>query len=139
MTLDVIPSHEEVLGWHSPWLAEAMEHANLVRCGSRDVRVVSPPFFVLLKLEAFEDRGGGDFLSSTDFEDVICLFNGREGIVGEISQEPMVRRDLGPRFRRYLENPDLLAAVEGFVRTEVNPEGRMRRILNDFRAIADME
>lgn len=139
ITLDVIPSHEEVLGWRSPWLAEAMEHTQQVRCGNRVVRVVSAPFFVLLKLEAFEDRGGGDFLSSTDFEDVICLFNGRDGIVDEIAQEPMVRQMLGKRFRRYLESSDLVASIEGFVRTEVNPESRMERILNDFRTLATME
>ena len=45
---------------------------------------MSPPYFVALKLEAFEDRGSRDFLYSTDFEDVICLFNGRESIVEEI-------------------------------------------------------
>ena len=40
-----------------------------------------------------EDRGKCDFFTSTDFEDIICLFNGRETIVEEIANtlNPLVR------------------------------------------------
>ena len=71
VTVDVLPIHEDVLGWNSKWFDMALEASSGVRVGDRTVRIVSAPFFVALKVEAFEDRGKGDFISSTDFEDVV--------------------------------------------------------------------
>lgn len=85
VTVDVLPIREEVLGWNSKWFKEALDEATTVDCGDRTLRIVSAPYFVALKLEAFEDRGKCDFFTSTDFEDIICLFNGRETIVEEIA------------------------------------------------------
>ena len=93
-------------------------------------------YFVVLKLEAFEERGMGDFITSTDFEDVICLLNGRESIVSEVLQTEGVREFLSERFMRYLESAYLEDAVEGFVQTENDPETRKEVILARMREIA---
>ena len=73
VTIDVLPIRQEVLGWNSRWFEEAIASPMTIVCGGRSIRVVSVPYFVALKLDAFEERGGRDFLASTDFEDVICL------------------------------------------------------------------
>ena len=49
-------------------------------------------------MEAFEERGEGNFLYSTDFEDVICLFNGRETIADEIGCDAPLAKLLGSKF-----------------------------------------
>ena len=90
-----------------------------------------------LKLEAFEDRGQKDFLCSTDFEDVICLFNGRSTIADEILANPGLRQCLAAKFKDYLASTVLEDAVEGFVQTENNPDARKERILDAFRQIAE--
>ena len=100
------------------------------------IKVVTAPFFVALKLEAFEDRGKGDFIMSTDFEDVICLFNGRQSVVDEIMAEPIVREGIAEKFSRYVQNADVEDAVLGFVQTESDPEDRFRAIMSDFRRLA---
>ena len=88
-------------------------------------------------MEAFEDRGEGDFISSTDFEDIICLFNGREAIVDEIASSERLRGFLAGKFAAYLLQPELEDAVEGFVQTEDDPDLRKRLVLGRFRAVAD--
>ena len=98
--------------------------------------MISAPFFVALKLEAFEDRGKGDFITSTDFEDIICLFNGRRSLVEEILSEEVVREGICSRFARYILDPDLEDAVLGFVQTEPNPEMRLESIMNAMRRLA---
>jgi len=90
-------------------------------------------------LEAFEDRGKGDFFVSTDFEDVICLFNGRETIVEEIASCAKLRKGLAGKFKKYLVCRDLEDAIEGFVQTEDNPESRKESILKRFRAVAALD
>ncbi len=102
------------------------------------MKVISPPFFVALKLEAFEERGKGNFLYSTDFEDVICLFNGRETIADEIAHDETLAKPLGKKFKAYLDAPELEDAIDGFVQTEVNPSDRKASILSRFRMVAEL-
>ncbi len=136
IVVDVLPVREDVLGWKSRWFEEALQSAEVVSVEGRPIKVISAPFFVALKLEAFEDRGHGDFISSTDFEDVICLFNGRHSLVEEILSESVVREGICERFSRYVQSQDLEDAVLGFVQTEPNPDARFAAIMNAFRRLA---
>ena len=136
IVVDVLPIREEVLGWKSRWFEEALQSATALEIDGHAVKVITAPFFVALKLEAFEDRGKGDFLCSTDFEDVICLFNGRSTIADEILAEPTVRDGIAAKFFRYLKCPDIEDAVSGFVQTEPNPDMRFDAIMSAFRKLA---
>ena len=136
VVVDVLPVREEVLGWRSEWFEQALLAARTMEVEGHSVKVVTAPFFVALKLEAFEDRGEGDFIMSTDFEDVICLFNGRRSVVDEIMAEPIVREGIAEKFSRYVQNADVEDAVLGFVQTESDPEDRFRAIMSDFRRLA---
>ena len=136
VTVDVLPVREEVLGWRSTWFESALRSATTVDVQGRSIRVVSAPYFVALKLEAFEERGGGDFITSVDFEDVICLFNGREAVAEEIAAEREIGKMLGAKFAAYLRSDILDDAIEGFVQTERNPDERKTAILSRFRKVA---
>ena len=137
VTVDVLPIREDVLGWNSKWFEQALAEAQTITLGGRRIKTITAPYFVALKLEALEDRGQKDFLCSTDFEDVICLFNGRATVADEILANANLRQALAMKFKDYLVSPDLEDAVEGFVQTENDPEARKARILNAFRLIAD--
>ena len=138
VTVDILPIREDVLGWRSKWFGEALLAAKTADCGGRQVNVVSPPYFVALKLEAFEERGRREFLYSTDFEDVICLFNGRASIVEEIAADEQLAQVLGWKFREYLNAPELEDAVDGFVQTETDPSARKAAIMARFRDVATL-
>ena len=137
VVVDVLPVREEVLGWRSKWFEEALDAAKTVEVGGLPVKVISAPFFVALKMEAFEDRGKGDFIFSTDFEDVICLFNGRTGLADEILGDPTVGPGIAGRFAKYVACGDLQDAVLGFVQSETDPEARFASIMAAFRRLAD--
>ena len=83
-------------------------------------------------------RNVRDFLMSSDFEDVICLFNGRASIVGEIASCELLKAPLSQKFAEYLKCPDLEDAVEGFVQTESNPERRRKNIMSAFAAVGSL-
>ena len=136
VTVDVLPIREDVLGWRSKWFEEALGAAKVIECGGRHLKVITPAYFVALKLEAFEDRGQRDFLASTDFEDVICLFNGRESIAEEILADSVLHEALAEKFREYLQSPEVEDAIDGFVMTETEPEKRKAAILCRFRKVA---
>ena len=139
VTVDVLPIREDVLGWNSRWFEEALAAATQMQYGGQAVKIISAPYFLALKLEAFEERGGGDFIASTDFEDVICLLNGRKTIVSEIAQSGNLKDFLADKFAGYLSNADLEDAIEGFVQTESNPEIRKEMILQNMKKIASKD
>ena len=136
VTVDVLPIRDDVLGWKSKWFEEALGAAEVVQAGNREVRIITPPYFVALKLEAFAERGRKDFLASTDFEDVICLANGRESLANEIAGCENLRGMISEKFRDYLTHPEFEDAIDGFVQTESEPEIRKRRIIKVFKTIA---
>lgn len=138
ITVDVLPAREDVLGWNSKWFEQALGAAEEVECAGRTVKMVSAPYFVALKLEAFEDRGNSDFLYSTDFEDVICLFNGRANIAAEIAANETLAKPLAQKFKKYLKSPEMEDAIDGFVQTEINPETRKQSILAIMHNIANL-
>lgn len=44
--------------------------------------------FIATKLEAFADRGGGDFLASHDLEDITTVTDGRPELTDEAAAAP---------------------------------------------------
>jgi len=82
-----MPLDEKILGFSNRWYRAAMEAAtmhHLLR--DLEIRVVTAPYFLATKLEAFRGRGRGDFLASHDLEDLIFVIDGRSTIVDEYKQ-----------------------------------------------------
>jgi hypothetical protein len=73
LLIDVMSPDGINVGGGTRWMREAAERAiDRTLPDGRVVRVVTPPYFVLLKLEAFVDRGE-DLTSSKDIEDLVCI------------------------------------------------------------------
>ena len=49
------------------------------------IRALPAANLLATKLEAFANRGRGDYLGSPDFEDIVALVNGREELSVEVS------------------------------------------------------
>lgn len=76
LILDVMPVDEKVLGFGNRWNRAAMGHAQ--RYPLTDdvtINIVTVPYFLATKLEAFRTRGQMDFLASHDFEDIIGVLD----------------------------------------------------------------
>ncbi len=69
VTVDVMPTLDDVLGFSNRWYALAAETAQGVTLPSEtQILVITAPAFVATKLEAFAGRGGGDYRYSHDLE-----------------------------------------------------------------------
>ena len=98
--LDVMPTDPAILSFGNQWYAPAMMHAlEMALPSGKIIRMVSAPYFLITKLEAFEGRGKGDFQMSHDVEDMIAVLDGRPLIVDEVlASETMLRAALADRF-----------------------------------------
>lgn len=72
LILDVMPTNPEILGFGNRWFEPALKSAATIELPSgKCIRMVSTPFFLATKLEAFDGRGRGDFVLSSDVESCI--------------------------------------------------------------------
>lgn len=114
---DLMPVQPEVLGFSNRWYPYAVETAVRVDLGQGlAIRVVSALAFVATKLEAFAGRGGGDFLSSHDLEDVLNIVDGRAELVDEMAAAPAeVQHALAASFAEMLKNPNFANVLPGLL------------------------
>ena len=90
MKVDVMPDHENVLGFSNRWYPSARATAQWHVIGDGDanrIRLVDAPHFLATKLESFRGRGRGDFYHH-DMEDIIAVVDGRTELVDEVKDAP---------------------------------------------------
>ncbi len=89
LTLDVMPIDQAVLGFSNIWYPGALKTARPATLPSGAViRLITAPFFLGTKLEAFRGRGRNDFFGSHDLEDFAAVVDGRETLLDEIAAAP---------------------------------------------------
>ena len=72
--LDVMPTDRAVLGFGNRWYEEAVRSAfQYILPSGTPILLITAPVFIATKLEAFADRGAGDFLASHDLEDITTV------------------------------------------------------------------
>jgi len=137
MKLDLMPAAEEVLGFSNRWYDTALRTAASVELpGGPPIRLVTPACFLATKLEAFEDRGRGDYLESHDLEDVLSVVDGRREIVSEVlAAEAPMRDYIAAAFARLLADEGFVNALAGLV-ADGSPATRTPAVLERLRSIA---
>jgi hypothetical protein len=93
--VDVMPTDGSVLGFPTRWFIEAIEGAELKSVGEETAWIVAPEYFLATKLEAFKDRGSGDYLASHDIQDFVAVVDGCSAIAERILKCPS-------EFQRYM-------------------------------------
>jgi predicted nucleotidyltransferase len=80
-----MPLDERILGFSNRWYLVAMEAATTHQLfRDLEIRIVTAPYLLATKIEAFKGRSRGDFLASHDLEDLIFVIDGRSIIVEEV-------------------------------------------------------
>jgi hypothetical protein len=117
LTVDVLALNEEVLGFSNIWYESALRHAFPVTLPSgQSIRVITAPFFLGTKMEAFRGRGKMDFQASHDLEDFVAVIEGRDSLLQEVADSPHeLRRYLAEAARSLLAEPRFLDVLPGFV------------------------
>ncbi|HEX6153346.1 MAG TPA: nucleotidyl transferase AbiEii/AbiGii toxin family protein [Solirubrobacterales bacterium] len=89
LTLDVMPTDADILGFSNPWYEEAISTAVTIALDSgAEIRAATPVLLVATKLCAWKGRGRGDPLRSLDVHDVLTLVDGRPELIEEIEAAP---------------------------------------------------
>jgi hypothetical protein len=117
LKLDVLALTKEVLGYTNLWYENALRHATpFLLPGGQSIRLITAPYFLGTKMEAFRGRGQMDFQASHDLEDLVAVIDGRSTILEEVADSPRdLRQYLADAATSLLSESRFLDAVLGFV------------------------
>ncbi len=105
ITVDIMPTGENILGFSNKWYPDGYKSAIDYTIDDHIIKIFSAPYFIASKLEAFKSRGGNDGRISSDFEDIVFVFENRFSIWDEIQQcEEGLKEYLKDEFRKLLDN-----------------------------------
>lgn len=139
--VDVMPTDEKILGFSNKWYSKAIDNSIEIEIEANlHIRIVTAPYFLATKIEAFYGRGNGDFLVSHDMEDIITLIDGRPEIVEEIVTSPEnLKNHLADQFRVYLELEQFLESISGHLRPDKASQARFPIIMERIGRIAQIQ
>src|SRR5688500_4987428 len=86
------------------------------------------------KLEAFKGRGKGDYVASSDIEDVIAVVDGRPELPDEVAAStPELRAYLSDELQTLLDTPEFRESIAGHLPGDSASQERVPRLLSVFR------
>jgi hypothetical protein len=137
LILDVLPLDKDVLGYTNIWYKSALETSSWFKLplGST-IRVITAPFFLGTKMEAFRGRGHKDFFASHDLEDFVAVIDGRDSVIDEIRVSPYnLQKYLADAAKELLLEDRFRDALPGYVMGE---DERVSLIIADLEEIAEL-
>ena len=141
VTVDVMPTIDDILGFSNRWYPLAIETATLVSLPSGNpIRLITAPAFIATKLEAFDGRGSRDYLFSHDLGDLLAVVDGRDSLLDECRQGPTaLRAYLRERFTEFLARPAFVEALAGHLPGDAASQERLPDLEARLRAIAGLD
>jgi len=112
--VDVMPTDVPAIGPTNKWYIPGMAHAidQLLPNGST-IKLLTAPYFIATKFEAFKSRGG-DMRTSKDFEDIVYILDSRSGVEDELKGAPPKVHDyLCKEFNALLKLKSFAEAIAG--------------------------
>lgn len=135
--LDMMPTDSRILGFGNRWYESALKHAEVTTLPSgRNIRMVTAPYFLSTKMEAFDGRGRGDYLLSHDIEDMIAVLDGRPEIVNDVqTADQELIENVRARFAQLLSDNRFIAALSGHIPGDQASQARVGLVINRIEAI----
>jgi predicted nucleotidyltransferase len=104
LVVDIMPTGEKVLGFSNKWYAPGFKQAIDFEIDKQHIVKIFPvAYFIASKLEAFKNRGKNDGRVSSDFEDIVFVFNYRNAIWKELeAADKIVKKYLKDEFKKLM-------------------------------------
>jgi predicted nucleotidyltransferase len=138
LQVDIIPTDPSILGFSNRWLKHAVDEArDVVLPSGRVIRLISAPLLIATKLEAFYDRGEGDFRASHDLEDIVNLVDGRAELIDEVAASSSELRDyLRNELDDLLGDTNFTGALAGHLGPTESEQARLELLIERLRRMA---
>lgn len=137
ITVDAIPTIDVHMGFENIWYPQGYRNAMVYQLDEETtIKILTAPYFIATKFEAFKSRGGRDPRSSHDFEDIVHVLEYREDIWSELMEtEGKLNAYLKKEFKAILDSPDVEEWIDCHVDFTSPPSTYF--IMDELRKFAD--
>ncbi|MDX2173614.1 MAG: nucleotidyl transferase AbiEii/AbiGii toxin family protein [Bacteroidota bacterium] len=121
--VDIMPTTPDSIGFSNKWYPEGFKNAIEYKIDDNNiVKILSSPYFIATKLEAFKGRGGGDGRTSQDFEDIVYVLENRQIIWEDLNNtKGEIRNYLINEFKFLKDNVNLFEWIDCHVEYGLPP------------------
>lgn len=136
LILDIMPTDSSVLHFTNRWYRAAFENAQEVSVQNHKIRLITAPYFLATKLEAFHGRGKKDYRASHDLEDIVTILDGRPEVEDEVTVASAdLRQYLSDEFRALTSNRDFLDALPGHLLPDAASQERIGLLIERMQTL----
>jgi hypothetical protein len=86
IAVDIMASTDSMRGPTNRWYEVGFDSIQKVEVKGASIQILSAPCYLATKFEAYNHRGGGDYRTSHDFEDIVYVIDNRITIVDEVCE-----------------------------------------------------
>lgn len=136
--IDFIPWDTTPLGPTNSWLKPGFDHAESVTIGKIEIKVLTVPYYLATKWEAYKSRGS-DPRTSHDFEDIIYVLDNNLNVVDSITY---ANEDVVSELCQMANEILSMASMEECIECHINPytaEQRRKIMVEKLKLIAATE
>lgn len=133
--VDIMPTDERILGFTNRWYKGGISHLTKANLPSGiEISLLSLPYFIATKIEAFHGRNEGDFRISHDIEDIINIMDGILSFNIIYYAPRTVKLYLVEQFRAFMNDSVFIESISSHIERGQSPARTKRVIdfLNDF-------
>lgn len=117
ISIDIMPAEDSAIGAFNSWYKPGFHHLQETKAEDETVKILSAPYFLATKFEAFHNRGS-DHRTSHDFEDIIYVLDNRTCIVDDIlTADTEVKAFLKEELSLIMSNP----YSDEIIRSHIHP------------------
>jgi predicted nucleotidyltransferase len=110
--VDVMSTTPDAFGFSNKWYPEGFATAIDYVIDETVVKILSVPYFIATKLEAFKSRGR-DGRTSPDFEDIVYVLENRQTVWGELAATTgEIKKYLQFEFTHLRKNPSIFEWID---------------------------
>ena len=136
VVFDLMPTDSTILGFSNRWYSPALKNAETAKIVDHQIKLITAPYFLATKLDAFHGRGQFDYRMSHDLEDIVTVVDGRPEIIAEVQQsEISLQQYLSSEFSALLAERDFLEALPGHLLPDAVNQQRARIVLSRMQQI----
>ena len=141
LVLDVMPLSASILGFSNRWYPDALRAAIEIELAKDlTIRAITAPYFLATKVEAFRDRGDGDYFASHDLEDFIAVIDGRPSLLEEVEAAPLqLRTFLTEAVRGFLGASRFHDALPGHLESDTASQARIVSLMTKLDALSKID
>lgn len=138
--VDIMPTNIDILGFSNQWYDKGCKNTKQFELSNGlTISILLLPFFIATKIEAFNNRGNGDFRLSKDIEDIITIFEGITDFGCFYTAEHDVKNYLITYFSKFYQDNLFKESIDGHITRGPNQDHNINKILNFIKSFCELD